>query len=169
MNIINELNKPYIIDSLTAPLPLRYHWTFSGQQLDFMMTEITYLEETVGPTVTLVIDDSEVKVPGAWSILIVDRETYTIDAVPVTACAAFAHDAFVFSPSDSKLITAQVRVVASEQKGTCIYPAVDKGNALVHAITPGISHGKSIARGVIVGPHDLWRWISGRTVGDVLG
>ena len=168
MIILNEINRNYIVDSLSAPIVLRHHWIFSGQALDFMLSEITYLEETLGPTVTLSIEGSEVRVPGSWSVLIVDMETYTIDAVPVTACGAFEHQAFVFSPSDGKLITAPIRIIAWEPKGTCIYPAVEKANALVHAISPGISHGKVTPRGVIVGPTDLYRYISGKTVGDVL-
>ena len=171
MIILSEINRPYVIDSLTAPLPQgsRFHWTFSAQQLDFKLTEITYLEETLGPTVTLLIEDSEVKVPGAWNILIVDRETYTVDAVPVTACASFAHEAFVFSPEDGKLITAPIRVANWEQKGSCIYPAVEKASAVVHAISPGKMHGKTTSRGVVVGPNDLWRYLGGKTVGDILG
>lgn len=168
MVILNEIPRPYIIDSLTAPIVLRHHWIFSGQQLDFSLSEITYLEETVGPTITLQVQDSEVRVPGAWNVLIVDKETYTIDAVPVTACASFEHLAFVFSPTDGKLITAPIRAINWEPKGVCIYPAVDKANALVHAISPGTLHGKQIQRGIIVGPNDLWRHISGRTVGDIL-
>jgi hypothetical protein len=169
MIILNEINRPYIVDSLTAPIVLRHHWIFNAQQLDFMLNEITYLEETVGPTVTLQIADSEVKVPGAWSVLIVDMETYTIDAIPATACAAFEHHAFVFSPDDGKLITAPIRVIAWEPKGSCIYPAIDKAQALVHSISPGVSHGKIVPRGVVVGPNDLYRYISGKTVGDILG
>lgn len=168
MIILNEINRPYIVDSLTAPIVLRHHWIFSGQQLDFSLSEIQYLEETTGPTVTLQIEDSEVRVPGSWSVLIVDRETYTVDAVPVTACAAFEHLAFVFSPDDGKLITAPIRVINLERKGVCIYPAIDKANALVHAITPGLSHGKMVPRGVVVGPNDLHRWINGKTIGDIL-
>ena len=133
-----------------------------------MLSEITYLEETVGPTVTMVVDGAEVKIPGAWNVLIVDRETYTVDVVPVTACAAFEHQAFVFSPDDGKLITAPISVVNWEPSGTCIYPAVEKASALVHAITPGISHGKITPRGVIITPYDLWRYIGGCTVGDIL-
>lgn len=169
MNILNELNRPYIIDSLTQPLVLRHHWVFNAQQLDFTLNEINYLEETQGPTITLLIAGSEVRVPGAWNILIVERETFTIDAVPVTSCIAFEHLAFVFSPSDQKLITEPIRVIGCEQKGTCIYPAVEKATSLVHAITEGISHGKTVQRGVIVGPNDLWRYINGATVGDILG
>ena len=168
MIILNEINRPYIVDSLTAPIVLRHHWIFNGQQLDFGLNEIQYLEETTGPTVTLQIEDSEVRVPGAWNVLIVDRETYTVDAVPVTACASFEHLAFVFSPEDGKLITAPIRVLNWEPKGVCIYPAVDKANALVHAISPGVLHGKTVPRGVVVGPSDLWRYIGGKTVGDLL-
>lgn len=168
MIILNEINRAYIVDSLTAPIVLRHHWVFNAQQLDFMLSEITYLEETQGPTITLQIADSEVRVPGAWSVLVVDRETYTIDAVPASACAAFEHEAFVFSPTDSKLQTAQIRVIGWDPKGSCIYPAVERAHALVHAISPGDSHGKSTARGVIIGPNDLWRFIGGKTVGDVL-
>lgn len=171
MIVLAETNRPYILDSLTQPLPngARYHWTFSGQQLDFTLTEITYLEETVGPTMTLLIDGSEVKIPGSWNILIVDRETYTIDAVPVTACASFAHEAFIFSPEDCKLMTAPIQVIGWEPKGTCIYPAVEKGSALIHAISPGKQQLKVVSRGVIVGPNDLWRHIGRKTVGDILG
>lgn len=157
-----------MIDSLTQPLPLRHHWIFNAQQLDFTLTEIQYLEEHVGPTITLLIGDVEVRLPGSWNVMIVDSETYTVDAVPVTACAAFAHDAFVFSPEDGKLITSPVRVVGWEPRETCVYPAVEKGQALVHAISPGVLHGKPTARGVVVGPNDLWRWIANKTVGDVL-
>lgn len=168
MNVLNELNRPYIIDNLSQPLPLRHHWTFNAQQLDFMLAEISYLEETQGPTITLVIDDSEVKVPGAWNMLIVDRETYTVDVVPVTACTAFEHLAFVFSPEDGKLITAPIKVVNWDPKGVCVYPVIEKGQALVHAVTPGKLHGRVIPRGVVITPHDLYRYINGRTVGDIL-
>jgi hypothetical protein len=166
--ILNELNRSYIIDSLTQPLPLRHYWTFSGQALDFMLSEIMYIEETVGPTITLLVDGAEVKIPGAWNILVVDTETYTVDAVPVTTCGAFEHQAFIFSPTDGKLITAAVRVMNWEPNASCIYPAIEKANALVHAITPGTSHGKSTPRGIIVGPNDLWRYLNGKTVGDLL-
>jgi hypothetical protein len=169
MNILNETNRPYVLDSVTQPIPLRHYWVFNAQQLDFMLTEIEYLEETEGPTITLLIDGSEVHVPGNWNILIIDEETYTIDAVPVTKCAAFEHQAFVFSPNDGKPIMEPVRVVNWSPKKTCVYPAVEKATALVHAITNGVSHGKTIPRGVIIGPNELWRHIGGKTVGDVLG
>lgn len=171
MHILSETNRPYILDSLTQPLPqgARFHWTLSGRDVDFMLSEISYLEETIGPTLSLLIEDTVVQVPGSWNILIVDRETYTVDAVPVTACTSFAHEAFVFSPEDSKLITAPIRVIGWDPNGSCIYPAVEKANALVHAISPGHKHGAQTSRGIVIGPNDLWRYLGGKTVGDLLG
>lgn len=171
MLILSETNRPYVIESLTQPLPqgARYHWVFSAPQLDFTLSEISYLEECTGPTITLNVDGAEVKVPGGWSILVVDRETYTIDAIPVTACASFEHEAFIFSPDDGKLITIPIKVSGWEQKECCVYPAADKGTGIVHAISPGKNGDKITARGVILCPTDLWRHIGGKTVGDILG
>ena len=171
MNILTELNTNYAIDSLTTPLPQgsRFHWIFSGQQKDFTLSEISYLEETIGPTIVLSIGGTEVRVPGAWNILVVDTETYTIDAIPVTVCGAFEHSAFVFSPDDGKLILEPIKIVGWEASGSCFYPAVEKANGVVHAISSGTNHGKVTPRGVIVSPSDMWRYLNGCTVGDVLG
>lgn len=169
MIVLNELNRPYVIDSLTQPLVLRHHWAFDAHMMDFCLKEIQHLEETMGPTISLMIADCLVEVPGSWNIVIVDYETYTVDAIPVTACAAFDHRALVFSPNDSKLISEPVRVVQWNPKSTSVYPAVEKATGIVHAITPGLSHGEMIPRGVLLSPHDLYRWIGGKTVGDLLG
>ncbi len=170
MITLSEINKLYMLDSLTAPLPegSRYHWIFNGQQLDFMLNEIEYLEEHVGPTLTLIIEGCEVRVPSSWHIMIVDRETYTVDMVPVNLAAVFDHDVMLFSPSDSKLQTAKAKIHEFEQKASSIYPSMDKAHALVYGIAPGISHMKTIPRGVIVGPSDLHRYINRKTVGDIL-
>lgn len=167
--VINEINKPYLIDSLTQPLPLRHHWIFDGHFLDFTLSEINYLEETVGPTITILVAECEIKVPGAWNILIVDRETSTVDVVPISKCAAMEYLAFVFSPEDGKLITEPIKVIDWTEKDSCIFPAVSTGAAVVHAIAPGVLHGKQINRGIVLSPHDLWRWIGGKTIGDILG
>jgi len=171
MIILSELNKPYSITSLTQPLPegSRYYWIFNAVLLDFLQNNITHIEETTGPTITLLIDGTELKVPGSWHILVLNKETYTVDTVPVTACAAFNHDAFVFSPNDSKLMTAKVSAIDFNELQSCQYPALNKGIALVHCISPCASHNKEIQRGVIIGPHELYKHLNGCTVGDILG
>jgi hypothetical protein len=166
---LSEINRPHAIESLSTPLVMRHHWVFDAKLLDFTLVPIEYLEETTGPTITLAVGGAPVRVPGGWSIVVVDRETYTVDAVPVTACAAFEHDALVFGPEDGKPSTAPARVDGWEPRGTVVCPAVDRGRTLVHAIGPAAMHGRQVHRGVLVGPHDVWRHIQGKTVGDLFG
>jgi hypothetical protein len=150
-------------------LPLHHCWVFNAQLLDFILAEIKYLEETIGPTVTLHVGGHEVCVPGSWNILVLDKETYSVDTIPVASCSAFEHDALIFSPQSAKPITLPVRAIKLEPEGSCIYPSVSKAQALVHTISSGISHGKEIVQGIILSPNDLWRWIGGKTIGDILG
>jgi hypothetical protein len=168
MITLSEANHPYVIDSITTPLVLRNHWFFNAKEMDFFLQEVGYLEEFVGPTMKLLVGIDEIEVPASWTIMMVDRETYTVDMVPVTAAGAFEHDVFVFSPSDSKLITEKVRVIDYNPQGIFVYPSLERTQAVIHAIGPGQLHGKEISRGVLISPNDLWRHISGSTVGDIL-
>ena len=97
MLILPEYNKPYTIDSLTAPIVVKHHWVFSAPQTDFMLQAITYLEETQGAAVKVRINNSEFWVPATWNILVTDRETYQLDTVSIADCAKTKHIAFSFS------------------------------------------------------------------------
>jgi hypothetical protein len=83
--------------------------------------------------------------------------------------ATMDHRLFLFSPDDSKLVTTTAIVVEYSPKAVVYHPMVPKGSAMVHPTGPETSHGKPIFYGIVCGPHDLHRWISGKTVGDILG
>jgi hypothetical protein len=137
--------------------------------LDFKLEETQYLEEIVGPTIRLRIKNLELDLPASWSIMIVDKETYTVDMIPVAQCASFDQDVLLFSPNDSKLNTAKVSVIDYKQKGMCIAPEIPKGSAMIHPVSQELSHGRNLTYGIVVGGHDLYRYIGGKTVGDILG
>jgi len=168
MQILSEVNKPYSIDSLTAPMGVTHFWTFSGHALDFKLEQNLYLEEIVGQTVRIRVQNLEIDLPATWHIMVVDRETYTIDMVPIAHCASFDHDVFLFSPDDGKLKTGKVTVLDFLKKGVCICPEIPKGSAMVHPIGIDDIHGRSVYYGIVVGGHDLHRWIDGKTIGDIL-
>lgn len=168
MQILSEVNRSYLIDSFTAPIGVSHCWMFSGHMMDFKLEPLQYLEEIVGPTVRLRIQNLELELPASWHIMIVDKETYTVDSIPISQCASFDQDVLLFSPDDNKPTTGKALVLNFIRKGTCIAPEVPKGSALIHPIGPSFSHGKLCMYGVIVGPHDLGRWIGGKTVGDIL-
>lgn len=169
MHILSEVSRPYVIDSLSAPMGVTHFWTFSGHMMDFKLEELQYLEETHGPTIRIRAQNLEIEMPTSWSILAVDKETYTIDSIPVPNCATFNHDVLLFSPDDTKLVTCNISIVDYYEKKSCIHPMVPKGSAMIHPTGPEKSHGKNIFYGIVCGPNDLYRFINGKTVGDILG
>ena len=168
MQILSEVSRPYIIDSLTAPIGVSHFWSFSGHLMDFKLEELSYLEETIGPTVRIRVQNLEIDLPTSWVVLAVDRETYSVDCIPIASCATFEHDIMLFSPNDGKLVTTRLNVVDFNPKASVYHPMVPKGSAMIHPTGPELSHGKSIFYGIVTGPHDLHRWIGGCAVGDIL-
>jgi hypothetical protein len=136
--------------------------------MDFKLEELSYLEETIGPTVRIRVQNLEIDLPTSWVVLAVDRETYSVDCIPIASCATFEHDIMLFSPNDGKLVTTRLNVVDFNPKASVYHPMVPKGSAMVHPTGPELSHGKSIFYGIVTGPHDLHRWIGGCAVGDIL-
>ena len=169
MQILTEVSRSYIIDSLTGPMGVSHFWTLSGHMMDFKLEPLEYLEETIGPTIRVRVQNLEIDFPASWNLIAVDRETYTIDSIPITACATFEHDILLFSPGDSKLVTTKLTVVDYFEKKSCIHPMIPKGSAMVHPTGPEMSKGQSIFYGIVCGPHDLYRYVGGKTVGDILG
>lgn len=168
MQILSEVSRPYLLDSLTAPIGISHFWTFSSHMMDFKLEELQYLEETQGPTVRIRVQNLEIDVPTSWHVMAVDKETYSVDSIPIPACATFDHNIMLFSPDDSKLVTSLISVVDYFPKASVYHPMIPKGSAMIHPTGPELSHGKSIFYGIIIGPHDLYRWIGGKAVGDLL-
>lgn len=158
-----------MIDSITAPMGVSHFWTLSGHMMDFKLEPLEYLEETIGPTMRARVQNLEIDLPASWSLVAVDRETYTIDTIPVTSCATFEHDILLFSPDDSKLVTTKLTVVEYFEKRSCIHPMIPKGSAMIHPTGPEMMNGKSIFYGIVCGPFDLGRYLCSKTVGDILG
>lgn len=169
MQILHEAGKPYIVDSITSPMGVSHFWTFSGHMMDFKLEALEYLEETIGPTITIRVQNLEIDMPASWSLIAVDKETYTIDTIPITLCATFEHDILLFSPDDSKLVTTHLSILDYNEKKSCIHPMIPKGSAMIHPTGPEILHGRNIFYGIVCGPWDLHRFCGGKTVGDILG
>lgn len=169
MLILPEYSKPYILDSLTAPVVIKYNWMFNAQLIDFMLTPITYLEETTGAAVKVRINNSEFWVPATWYILVTDTETYQIDTVSITACASTNHIAFSFSPEEQNLRTLDIRVLDYCDSMSLVHPMIAKGQAMVHPVGPApwSKNGEEEHVSVVIGPHDLYKHIGGKVVGDI--
>lgn len=168
MLVLPDYGKPYMIDSLTAPVVIKHNWIFHGPTTDFMMSPITYLEETTGAVVKVRINNSEFWVPATWFILVTDRETYQIDTVGIQSCASTKHIAFSFSPDEMKLRTLDIMVVDYAEEMALVHPMISKGTALVCPVGPtpqGI--GKPLQLSVVIGPHDLYKHLTNKVIGDI--
>ncbi len=168
MQVLSEVSKPYIIESLSAPIGISHFWTFSGQQLDFKLEALEYLEETTGPAIKIRAQNLDIVVPASWHIMAVDRETSVVDSLPVAQCATHDHNILLFSPDDGTPKLVKVAAIDFIKKAAVFHPMVPKGSAMVHPTGPEKKHDRLYFYGIVIGPHDLYRWVGGKTLGDIL-
>lgn len=167
MLILPDYNRPYIIESLTSPIVVKYNWMFSAPLCDFVLKPIHYLEETTGPAVRARINNFDFWVPASWYILVTDLDTYQLDLVPISSCAQVKHQALAFVVDELRPRVLDVTVLDYRAEPTpVIHPMIGKGLALVHPVGPSLD-AKRVQLSVVIGPHDLYRYLSGKMVGDL--
>lgn len=133
-----------------------------------MLNPIQYLEETTGAVVKVRINNTEFWVPATWFILVTDRETYQIDTVSIQSCATNEHIAFNFSPDEMRLRTLDIMVIDYAEQMSLVHPMIGKGTALVHPVGPSTTgYGKQHQLSVVIGPHDLYKYLTNKVIGDI--
>jgi hypothetical protein len=166
--MLADYGRPYMLESLTAPVIVKYNWVFNAQDVDFNLAQITYLEETSGSAVKLRVNGSEFWVPSTWYILVTEEETYQVDTVSVQSCATTTHLAFSFAPDEMRLRTLPIEVIDYIDDISLVHPMIAKGNALCHPVGPTPQHeARQHHLSVVIGPHDLYKFIQNKTVGDL--
>jgi hypothetical protein len=169
MLVLPDFGRPYVLDSLTSPVVIKHHWVFKAPVTDFMLEKLEYLEETTGACIKVRINNSEFWVPATWNILVTDTETYQLDTVSIQACASTQHLAFSFSTDEMNLRTLPVKVIEYAESMALVHPMINKGCALVHPVGPAPTfNGKQLQLSVVIGPHDLYKHLQGKVVGDVM-
>lgn len=168
MLVLPDYGKPYLLHSLTAPVVIKHHWIFHAPSVDFMLSPITYLEETTGGAVLARINGSEFWIPSSWNILVTDRETYQLDTVGIQSCASVAHAAFCFSLDETQLRTFDVQIIDACEDMSLVHPMIAKATAYAHPVGPITIRGNQETHAsVIIGPHDLYKHLVGKVVGDI--
>ena len=167
MLLLTDFGKIYSIDTLTDPVVVKYNWVFNGPQLDFFTSPLLYLEETTGAALKIRVNGSEFWVPATWYILVTDRETYQIDTVTIQSCATNNHLAFNFTPEELRLRTLDITVIDYSDHMALVHPMIAKGTALVHPVGPTNASGKEIQLSIVIGPHDLYKYMNSKVVGDI--
>lgn len=170
MLVLPDYGNPYLISSLTAPIIIKHHWVFNAVMCDFVLSPITYLEETTGSAVKIRVNNSEFWVPGSWNVLVTDTETYQLDTVTIQSCATTRHAAYAFSTDEMRLRTLDIMVLDVSENMSLVHPMIVKGTSLVLPVGPAplTYSSKNINLSIVAGPHDLYKYIGKKVVGDLI-
>jgi hypothetical protein len=154
--ILPEWHRSYIISAVNQPIVPQFYWTFSGQLLDFKLTPLVYLEEAIGPTIKLSINDIEFDVPTSWHIMIVDPDTRLVDTIPVAQCAQDDYRCLLINAQNSKYKDGKISVIDLDpSEKSLVYPKISKGTMMLHPV--GLEDGdEENVLNVIIGPYDLY-------------
>ena len=167
MLLLPEYNRPILIENVNDPLTVDRHWTFSAKHLDFFLTPIIYIEEYVGPVITLQIQEFEFNVPANWFMVVCERETTFVDVLPVSGLLGKEFDAFIFTMTDSKTRSLPIKALDLIPEQKCVYPVLQKGYGLVHPV--GKEYKTEAVLNCIISPFDLFQKMTTNvTIGDIL-
>lgn len=171
MKLISTLMRPFDISSISQPLPIQNIFAFDSKKLSYYDHQIAYLEEIQTPVVDLDFQGITVTVPSSWHILVVEKETFSIDTIPVISCSVYENfaTAFEFSWNNGEVchkpIDIKVKAIQYREGETIVYPSIPKTSS----IFVNLYGTDDMQCGVIIGPYDLSRNVYGRTYGDLYG
>ena len=169
MKLISTLIRPFDIGSISQPLPIQNILAFDSKKLVFYDHQIAYLEEVQTPVVDLDFQGTVITVPSSWHILVVEKETFSIDTIPVISCSVYENFAMAFEFSwlngsiTHKPIDIKVKAIQYRDNETIVYPSIPKTSS----IFINLYGDENKQCGVIIGPYDLSRNVYGRTYGDL--
>ena len=166
--IITEYNAPYIISQLNAPIVPKFNWIFSGEIQDFKLSQISYLEETTGPAIEVMINKYKFTIPASWQILIADQETMLVDTVPISNCSSAMHQALLMCPTTMSLYTDEVKIIDYVPESVQHHVSIAKGSMLCHPVGPVFDHKPEEVYCCMIGPHDIYKYIQGMTAKELI-
>jgi hypothetical protein len=167
--ILTEYQHPYIIDSIEAPIVPKFFWTFNGMLSDFVLTPLLYLESTTGPSVTIEINGFAVTLPATWNILISDEATKSVDTVALSDCTSRDFDAVLVYSNTAKVDTAKIKIIDLQPKATCVHPEIPKAQLMCHPVgTVDNSEYANDHLSIVVGPYDLYKYVSALSLKDLV-
>jgi hypothetical protein len=168
MLILTEYNAPYIIWSMTAPCVAKYSWIFAGDIQDFRLSPISYLEETTGPVIEVMVNKFKFRIPASWYILICDQDTMLVDTIQVSAISGSTHQALLMSPTSSNLYLDEVKIIDYIPQDTSYHASIAKGTMLCHPVGPVMDNKQDVIYSCMIGPYDMYKYIQGMTAKELI-
>ena len=136
MIICPEYGFPYLLDNVSGPVVPKFSWFYDVIQNDFMLKPIRLLEETIGATVTVKINDFTFDVPASWNLLVVDEETKIVDTVPITQCSSANYMALLMHPDTHDYHLSKVILMDLKMKDACVHTMIPRMHMMLHPVGP---------------------------------
>ena len=162
MLIFDADSKPIILDSIFVPTLTDHFWVLDFNMLDYTLSPLTTLEQTICPALQVRVQGFEFIIPANWNILVFDKETSQLDTVEVSEAAGREFTALVYGPNKSMPTAGVITVVDYFQEFVNVGPSLNKHQMLCHPI--------SSDAWVNVAPSDSYsKYLKDLTIGDLTG
>jgi hypothetical protein len=150
-----------ILDSIHTPTVSDHVWVLDLNERDFMLTPLQVLEETICPTLELLIWGFKFWLPANWNILVVDPETQQLDVVEISELPGKEFSAFVYGPRRPSTDSAVIQITDYLPNRRNVGPSINKHHMLCHPI--------SNDSWVNVSPSDTYnKYLKNAIVGDLI-
>lgn len=136
MLILDENDKPIIIEDIEVPLLSDYFWVLDLNIREYTLSPILFLEEVVCPTLTLEIFGFRFNVPANWHILIYSGETSQLDIVNISHLSGGNFTALLYGPHEPYPRPGKLKVVDYQPRLSNCTPTLNKHEMLCHPIGP---------------------------------
>ena len=161
MIILDEESKPLILESILTPTIAEHFWVLDLSIEDYTLTPLQVVEETVSPSLELMISGFRFVLPASWNILVCSDETMQLDVVEVAEVAGKEFQAFVFGHQHSRPITPTIIATDYHPNYTNVGPALSKHQMLCHPISPD--------SWINVAPSDSYnKHLKGKVAGNII-
>jgi hypothetical protein len=168
MIVLPDFLKPYIIDNQYAPILPKYFWTFNSSILDFTLSPLNFIEESMSTVLKVSINGLELLIPYNWYILITDADTNKLDYIQINECTVIDSHAYLMSPIDSHIRLAHIKVLDVIEDTLSYYPVLQKNTALCSPVSQEINkQGIEVPLSIVIGPYDLYKSVANKSVGDL--
>lgn len=161
MYVLSDQNAPVHISSIEQTDVPTHIWALDLDNLDFTLQPIYVLEEFNSPAVEVAVRNARFYVPSMWNILIFDRDTAQLDAVPLAECAGREYTAFVYGPTKTIPRAETIFITNYHADRKTVTPLINRQTMLCHPI--------SESEWVVITPAEVYnRYLKDMQVGDLI-
>lgn len=135
MLIFDENSTPVILENIQDPVLTSHMWVLDLSILDYTLSPIIMLEETICSSIQVSINGFDFILPASWNILIYDQETTQLDIIELAEAAGKEFTAFIHGPNSSSYLPGKISITNYFIEHKNVGPSLNKHQLLCHPIS----------------------------------